>query len=90
MPLPAASTIASILAGVGLLAGLAIAAVLVVLLNGVMRPTRQVASYAEEILSSGVGIAKNLDGIEKLGRTDELTGEVSGLARAYLERLGAG
>lgn len=90
MPVPAVSTIASILAGIGLLAGLAIAVVVVVLLNGIVRPTRQIVSYADEILSSGVGIAKNLDGIEQLGRTDELTGELPGLTRGYLERLRAG
>ena len=90
MPVLASSTIASILAGVGLLAGLAIAVLVAGLLHRIVRPARQISSYAEDVLSSGVGIARNLDGIEQLGRTDELTSDLSGLTRAYLERLRAG
>jgi hypothetical protein len=90
VPVLANSTIASILAGLGLLAGLGIAVLVVGLFNGIVRPLRKISSYADDVLSSGVGIAKNLDGIEQLGRTDELTGELPGLTRGYLERLRAG
>jgi hypothetical protein len=80
----------AILAWIGLALGLVIAVVVVLLLNRVVRPALEIRRYAEDILEAGVGIATNLDGVDELGRTHELTTAVPGLATAYLTKLKRG
>ncbi len=61
-----------------------------VLMMGVMRPAREIARNADDILEHGVGLARNLDPVPALGRTRELVAEVTQHAVDYvgaLERL---
>jgi hypothetical protein len=78
-----------VLAWLGLALGLVILAVVVLLLNRVVRPALEIRRYADDILAAGVGIAKNLDGVDEAVRTRELATAVPGLAVAYLRKLGA-
>lgn len=60
------------------------------LMARVMRPAREIARYAGDILEHGVGLAGNLDPLPALGRTRELVAEVTQQAVGYvgaLERL---
>ncbi len=85
----AISTGISILALIGLAIGLVLALVVVVLFTNVVTPAVEIDGSAENILDAGVGIAGNLDGVDGLVRTRELTGAVPALAVAYLERVKA-
>ena len=61
-----------------------------VLMNEVRRPVREIVWYADDILEHGVGLAANLDPVPALGRTRELVAEVTQHAVEYvgaLERL---
>ena len=62
--------------------------VVVVLLNRVLRPLREIKRYADDILEAGVAIAKNLEGIDEAVTTRELATALPELAPAALERLG--
>lgn len=83
------STAAVILAWLGLGLGLVVAVVVVLLFNQVMQPVREIDAYAGRILTAGLGIAWNLDGVDEAVRTRELATAVPGLAVAYLKKLGA-
>ncbi len=76
-------------AWLGLALGLVVAVAVVLLFNRVMLPALQIKRYADHILGAGVGIARNLDGVDEAVRTRELATAVPGLAVAYLRRLGA-
>lgn len=90
MTVLAISTVAAVLASIGLLLGLVIALVVVKLFNGIMGPAREIDDYAGKILTAGIGIAKNVDGVDELQRTRELAAKLPGLAGAYLTRLRGG
>ena len=77
-----------VLALIGLAILLVVAVVVLMLLENVMRPIREIDRYAQAILTGGIGIAKNLDGAEKLVQTHALATAVPGLAVAYLKKLG--
>jgi hypothetical protein len=81
-------TVLLVWAWIGLGAGLAVEVVVVLLFNRVVRPALEIRRYADDILAAGIGIAKNLDGVDEALRTRELATAVPGLALAYLERLG--
>ena len=83
------SNLTFVLALLGLGLGLVAAVAVVALFNRVLGPARQIGGYAGHILTAGVGIACNLDGVDEAVRTRELTGAVPSLALAYLKRLGA-
>jgi biopolymer transport protein ExbB/TolQ len=85
----AMSTGVVVLAWIGLAIGLAIAVVVVLLFNRIVRPAQEIERYAKDILDSGLAIAHNLDGADELLRTRELATAVPPLAVAYLKRLGA-
>jgi hypothetical protein len=89
MTMAAISTTSAVLAWIGLGLGLVVAVVVVKLFTNVMTAALEIRRYADAILTAGVGIATNLDGVEQLERTKQLTGAVPGLAGAYLERLSA-
>lgn len=89
MTVLALTTAQTVLAIAGLALGLVVAVVVVGLFNRVVRPAREIDGYADDILAAGVGIGRNLDGVDELQRTLELGGAVPGLAGAYLEKLGA-
>lgn len=86
----AVSTGIAILAWIGLALGLVVAVVVAALLQGLLRPVRQIDAYAKHILDAGVGIATSLDGVDELARTRELATAVPGLATRYLHELQAG
>jgi integral membrane sensor domain MASE1 len=68
--------------------GLLVVAPLVVLLaSHVIRPARQAARYADDILEHGVGITVALEPVPALVRTRELVGDVTTNAVAYVGAL---
>ena len=81
----AVSTGTAVLSLIGLAIGLAALLLVLALFNRVVRPALEIDSYAEDILDGGIGIAKNVDGVDELARTHELATAVPGLAVAYLE-----
>lgn len=87
MSVVAMSTGLTILALIGLALGLIVALIVIQLFNNVVSPAVEIDGYAGEILDAGVGIAANVDGVDGLVRTQELTGAVPGLAVAYLEQV---
>lgn len=81
----AISTGTAVLALIGLALGLVVLLVVLALFNRVVRPALEIDGYAKDILAGGVGIARNLDGVDELARTRELATSVPPLAVAYLE-----
>ena len=81
----AVSTGTAVLSLVGLALGLVILLLVLALFNRVVRPALEIMRYAEDILDGGIGIAKNLDGVDELARTRELALSLPPLAVAYLE-----
>ena len=69
--------------------GLLVVALVVALFDRIVRPALEIKRYAADILESGVGIARNLDGVDEAVRTRDLATAVPGLATAYLKKLGA-
>jgi len=84
----AVTTSQAILAFIGLALLLVIAVVVLLLLDNVRRPVDEIDRYATHILDAGVGIAKNLDGVDDLATTHKLATAVPGLAVAYLHKAG--
>ena len=82
------STFTFVVALLGLGLGLVVALVVVALFNAVLRPAGEIERYAADILEFGVGIARNLDGVDEAVRTRELATAVPGLATRYLQKLG--
>lgn len=82
------SWVAFVLALLGLGLGLVVALVVVALFTDVVRPIGEIERYAGDILEYGVGIARNLDGVDNAVRTRELATAVPGLATRYLQKLG--
>jgi hypothetical protein len=83
------STLVVVLAWIGLGLGVVVAGLVVLLFDRIMQPALEIKRYADDILDAGVGIAKNLDGVDEAVRTKELATAVPGLAVAYLKKLGA-
>ena len=79
----------TVLAWIGLALGGGVLVIVVLLLNRIVRPAREIERYAAQILEAGVGIARNLDGVDEAVRTREIATAVPGLATAYLRKLGA-
>ena len=88
MTVIAVTTGQSVLALIGLALGVVVLALVLNLLNSVLRPAIEIEHYAQDILTAGIGIATNLDGADELVRTQELGGAVPGLAVRYLRKLG--
>jgi hypothetical protein len=82
------STGSVVLAIIGLVLLLVVAVVVLALLESVRRPVAEIDAYAADILTAGIGIAKNLDGVEQLVTTRELGTAVPGLAVRYLKKAG--
>ncbi len=83
------STTAVVFTWIGLVLGAAVLVVVVLLLDRVLTPILEVRRYADDILAAGVGIARNVDGIDEAVHTRDLATAVPGLAGAYLRKLGA-
>ena len=88
MTVLAVTTGQAVLAWIGLVLLLVIAVLVLILLENVRRPVAEIDRYAEHILDAGVGIAKNLDGVDDLATTHQLSQAVPGLAVGYLKRAG--
>lgn len=82
------STLVFLVALLGLALGLVAAAAVVALFTGILRSAGEIERYAADILEYGVGIARNLDGVDEAVRTRELATAVPGLATRYLQKLG--
>ena len=82
------STFVVVLAWIGLALGVVVALVVIGLFNRIVRPAREIKRYADDILEAGLGIARNLDGVDEAVRTRELATAVPGLAVGYLKKLG--
>jgi uncharacterized membrane protein YciS (DUF1049 family) len=76
------STAVLVLAWIGLALGLAVGGLVHMLLNRVLRPLREIKRYADDILAAGLGIARNLDGVDEVGRTRELATALPELVRS--------
>ena len=74
--------------GVVVLAWLGVAALAVVggvvhlLLNRVLRPLREIKRYTDDILTAGLAITRNLDGVDAAQQTRELTQPLPELVRS--------
>ena len=77
-----------VLAWIGVAVLLVVAVVVLGLLENLRRPVEEIDRYASHILDAGLGIAKNLDGVDDLATTHRLAGAVPGLAVAYLKKAG--
>jgi len=72
------STTVVVLAWIGLAFGFGALVQVLLLLQRVVRPLREIKRYAEDILEAGLGIARNLDGIDEALETRELATALSG------------
>jgi hypothetical protein len=79
------STAAAVLAFLGLLAGVQVLVLVLILLNRVLRPLREIKRYADDTLAAGLGIARNLDGIDEAARLHALTTALPGGVREAVE-----
>lgn len=82
------STTQIVLAWIGLALGAAVLVIAVLLLDRVLTPIREIRRYTDDVLAAGVGIARNVDGVDEAVRTRDLANAVPGLAVAYLRKLG--
>lgn len=82
------STTVVVFAWIGLALGLVVALLVVWLFDRVVRPALEIKRYSRAILDAGLGITRNLDGVDEAVRTRDLATAVPGLAVAYLRKLG--
>lgn len=82
------STTVVVFAWIGLALGLVVALLVVWLFDRVVRPLLEIERYSRAILDAGLGITRNLDGVDEAVRTRDLATAVPGLAVAYLQKLG--
>ena len=75
------STPAVVLAAIGLFAGLHVLVAVVVVLNRVLRPLREIKRYADEILVAARAIERNLDGVDEARRLREVATSLPGGVR---------
>jgi hypothetical protein len=66
------STTTLVFAWLGLFVGAQVPVLVLILLNRVLRPLREIKRYADDTLAAGLGIAHNLDGIEEAARLRQL------------------
>ena len=81
----AVATGTAVLSLIGLAVGLVVLLVVLALFNRVVRPIFEIDRYAKDILAGGIGIAKNVDGVDELAKTRDLATSVPPLAVGYLE-----
>jgi hypothetical protein len=62
--------------------------VVLLLLNRVLRPLREIKRYSDDILTAGLGIARNLDGIDVAVTTRDLAASLPRHAPTALAKLG--
>jgi hypothetical protein len=67
-----------VLALLGLVAGVAVLLAVAWLLDRILRPVREIDRYAADTLAAGLGIARNLDGLDEILRTRDLGAALAG------------
>jgi len=82
------STTVVVFAWIGLALGVVVALLVVWLFDRVVRHVLEIERYSRAILDAGLGITRNLDGVDEAVRTRDLATAVPGLAVAYLQKLG--
>lgn len=82
------STTVVVFAWIGLALGVVVALLVVWLFDRVVRPVLEIERYSRAILDAGLGITRNLDGVDEAVRTRDLATAVPGLAVAYLQKVG--
>lgn len=82
------STTVVVFAWIGLVLGVVVALLVVWLFDRVVRPLLEIERYSRAILDAGLGITRNLDGVDEAVQTRDLATAVPGLAVAYLRKLG--
>jgi hypothetical protein len=75
------STTTLVLAAIGLFIGAHVPVLVLILLNRVLRPLREIKAYTDEILEYGLGIARNLDGADEAARLHALATALPGGVR---------
>ena len=83
------STWVAVLAWIGLALGAGGLVQVLLLLNRVLRPLREIKRYADDILEAGVAIATNLDDVDEAVRTRELAQALPDLVRPVAAKLGS-
>jgi hypothetical protein len=76
------STGALVLAWIGIAALALVGGAVQLLLNRVLRPLREIKRYSEDILTAGLAITRNLDGIDAALQTRELAQPLPELVRS--------
>jgi hypothetical protein len=66
---------------------LVVVPLVVMLANAVIANAKEIAHYAEDILTHGVGLTANLEPLPALGETNELIGVATGHAVDYVTAL---
>ena len=82
------STGALVLAWIGIAALALVGGAVQLLLNRVLRPLREIKRYSEDILTAGLAITRNLDGIDAALQTRELAQPLPELVRSRFGRRG--
>ncbi len=82
------STGTAVLAWVGIAAAAGGLLQVLLLLIRVLRPLHEIKRYADEILVSGIAIARNLDDVAEAVRTRELVAALPDAVRPVVQRLG--
>ena len=80
----------AILAFVGLALGVVVLGLVIGLFTRVLRPLLEIRRYSLHILDAGLAITRNLDGVDELERTRELSVAVPRRGGAYLDEVGRG
>jgi hypothetical protein len=90
MSLLAVSTAGAILAILGLVVGLVVLGVVIILLQGVLSPAREIAQQAKQAPDVAPFLTNGVQGVDELSRTRQLTNQVPPLALAYLDKVQRG
>jgi hypothetical protein len=90
MSLLAVSTAGAILAILALVVGLVVLGVVIILLQGVLSPAREIAQQAKQAPDVAPFLTNGVQGVDELSRTRQLTNQVPPLALAYLEKVQSG
>jgi hypothetical protein len=80
----------TLLAWLALLQGALTLVVVALLLNRVLRPLREIAADADEILEWGVAITRNLDDADEAERTRDLAIALAPVVKARFANLAQG
>ena len=80
------STGVVVLSLLGLFLGVPVLVAVLLCLNRVLRPLREIKRYADDILEAGLGIARNLDAVDEAARTHDLVTALPAALRSAVGR----